>query len=354
MVSSKHIAILATSILGLVSAKKCKPQEPSSTKSTPISTPTDTGIWLGSSTESTNTGTWLGFTTKTSTWLLSPTGSALGVSANENRLAVGPAPLTCWPASPNGSLCSKNGFVSKPFMDSTSQGPEASVVDCQGACTLMPGCTAFAYNAKTRNCYTSARPWAEADFVEDNGDGSIEWSQIECLDCFDNSILNLGFEEDSSVDSWTLEGDLDLGWFLDNPAVPVNYNRALRIGEPTAFADATATYNPTFPIKASVQYQFGYRLRIDRSNHIVTPFDAVTFYVSTNDEVVYEFTPQGSKDTSIEGKEKFTLLGGEEGDATFQIGIKGTRSGLDYYFDYIYITWIYIRDLHKPIEDIIS
>ncbi|KAK7414072.1 hypothetical protein QQX98_007015 [Neonectria punicea] len=334
MVSYRHIAVLATSVLGLASAKKCKPQQPSTTKSTPESSSTNTGIWLGSSTKTVPEPS----SSASSAWLASPTKAALGLSVAGNWADVGPAPLTCYPTTADGAVCFKNGFVNTDWLLNTYQGPEASEQDCEGACSLTPGCTALSYNVDTGICYTSTRPFSEADFTPDDG-GSFSWAQMECLDCFDNSILNLGFEDDSSINDWTLEGDLDLGWFLDNPEVPVNVNRALRIGEPTAFADATATYNPTFAIKTGIPYQFGYRLRIDRNNHIVTPFDAVTFYISTNDEVVYEFTPQGAKGDTIQGKEKFTLNGGEEGDATFQIAIKGTRGGLDYYFDYVYVTW---------------
>ncbi|KAK7429707.1 hypothetical protein QQZ08_003733 [Neonectria magnoliae] len=318
MVSHKHITIL-----------------PSTTKSTPESSSTNTGIWLGSSTKTVPEPS----SSVSSAWLASPTQATLGLSIAGNWADVGPAPLTCWPTTADGAVCSKNGFVNSDWLKNTYQGPEASEQDCEGACTLTPGCASLSYNGETGICYTSTRPFSEADFTPDGGQGSFTWSQIECLECFDNSVLNLGFEDDSSTNDWTLEGDLDLGWFLDNPEVPANMNRALRIGEPTAFADATTTYNPTFAIKTGIQYQFGYRLRIDRNNHIVTPFDAVTFYISTNDEIVYEFTPQGAKGDTIQGKEKFTLNGGEEGDATFQIAIKGTRGGLDYYFDYAYVTW---------------
>ncbi|KAH6892386.1 hypothetical protein B0T10DRAFT_594094 [Thelonectria olida] len=253
---------------------------------------------------------------------------------------VGPAPLTCFPhtATPD-VLCSKNGFVSQKFMDSAYIGPEASEADCKGRCSVTPSCTAFAYSEKRGDCYVGTQPWPVADFEPDDGEGSMSWSQRECYDCYDNAVLNLGFQDgDEAVDDWTLDGDLDLGWFLDRPAVPWNTDRGLRIGEPETPAAATATYLTSFPLRP-IPYKFGYKLRITRNEEAEQPFDAVTFYISTGDEVIFEFTPKASGAEFIEGKELLEVLPGNEGDATLSIVVSGTGKGLDYYFDYLWVSW---------------
>ncbi|KAM5376947.1 hypothetical protein ACJZ2D_005291 [Fusarium nematophilum] len=80
-------------------------------------------------------------------------------------------------------------------------------------------------------------------------------------------------------------------------------------------------------------------MRVERNNYLTKNYDAITFMISTNDEIVYEFTPKRSDITPLFGIEEFTLFGGEEGDATLSISVNGSGHGYDYYFDYLYVTW---------------
>ncbi|KAF7549263.1 hypothetical protein G7Z17_g6495 [Cylindrodendrum hubeiense] len=340
MVPSNPIAILVTSFLGLVAAAKCKPH-------TTLSTLTTTGSWLTGvpAPSSTLTGAWLGSSNTES--VPEPAATPSGALRSSSEVVPigngGFVPLSCYPnpATLQSSVCAVEGFVDANWIKFAYSGPAADDRECLRDCTITNGCTAYAYD-KHGDCFINTLPWTDAHFTKDNAGGGKDWSQVECYECYDNSVLKLDFE-DGYFEDWGFEWNDEFLWFMDSPAVPESVGRALRVGEPQG-ADtkgdvATVTYLNTFHLNAGTQYTFGFRMRVLRNNYLIKNYDAVTFMISTNDEIVYEYTPQRTNDENLQDYQKFTLHSSESGEATLSIVVTGSGHGYDYYFDHLFVTW---------------
>ncbi|KAF4996417.1 hypothetical protein FDECE_12453 [Fusarium decemcellulare] len=377
MLSLKQLTLLAAALLCPVSARNCKPEKLKTT----LETLTKTGTWITGvpapssvddgvsltgvpAPSSTATGTWLGSSNNDS---IPGPSSTVALGSSKTPIPIGGGgivPLTCYPSanSPKDTICGSTGFVDMKYMTSTYTGPATSELECMRFCTMTQSCSAFSYDAETNLCLVGTRPWSDADFTPDNGPGAKSWDQAECWECYDSrfptshdpsaplstntpaldSILKLDFE-DGNIDDWTLEANFDFDWFMDSPEAAAPQGRALRIGEPQG-ADAkgeqaTATYGETFYLTGGKTYTFAYKMRVENNNYLVKNYDAITIYISTNDEIIYEFTPKRSDAIPLQGFEEFTPHSTEEGEATLSVTITGIGHGFDYYFDSFVVTW---------------
>ncbi|CAM1509563.1 Fc.00g033020.m01.CDS01 [Cosmosporella sp. VM-42] len=366
MVSFDSVVVLATSLLGTVTAYETTLKTVTTTASclTITSSPSSeadepclTGVPAPSSDagsslsgvpapSSTITGPWLGSSNTESISEPEATNSkALGVS---HVVPIGQGdfvPLSCFPKKsqdvPQGTICAKEGFIASNWMNNAYSGPADTEFDCLRDCTMTRGCTAWAYD-NYGICWIGTRPWAEADFIADNDGGGKTWNQVECYECYDNTIFRLDFE-DGKFDDWLYEWDESLNWLMDSPNIDLD--RALRIGEPedngTLGKEARVIYSKTFPLESLNPYYFGYKMRIERNNDLVKNYDSVTFTISTNDEIVYEFTPEQAESEFSQGFHEFSLLSKlDMGEATFSIWVSSTGHGYDYYFSHFFVSLV--------------
>ncbi|KAH7139802.1 hypothetical protein B0J13DRAFT_558502 [Dactylonectria estremocensis] len=255
----------------------------------------------------------------------------------------GHAPKSCKAVAPPpaGRTCGVEGYINQA--DQSGRWPpqkKNNLKECATLCFSGPDCTAFRYR-QDGNCQIFTQEFSSYGFNASTS-GSY-WYQKECFECSDDgTVLDIDFR-DNDVSDWCLTDDVDDSFELDIQTA--DGLSSLRVRELATEGEAQVEYLTEFQVDAGT-YEMVFNVRsnlpVGRQTGVPdTDFKLLTFYVSTNDRVIFETIPVDGVWNGGEGwykfSSKFVVQRGEEGAATLSFAVHASGSQLDWYLGYLYI-----------------
>lgn len=150
-----------------------------------------------------------------------------------------------------------------------------------------------------------------------------------------NALVDVDFTSPDSVSDWSLTSDPKGSFYLDHDTIagqPV-----FRIIGNAASGSAITTYAPTFQLEADASYKLEFKMRTSLPTQ--TDLSLLTFGVATDDEVVFEYSPEGGvqvADWTIYTAQ-FTIQAREAGEGSLLFKMDASMLPLNWYFSYIYL-----------------
>ncbi|KAH7129289.1 hypothetical protein EDB81DRAFT_764436 [Dactylonectria macrodidyma] len=275
--------------------------------------------------------------------------SIVSVSSSAASVATpgsqgGHAPKSCKAVAPPpaGRTCGVEGYINQA--DQSGRWPpqkKDSLKECATLCFSGPDCTAFRYR-QDGNCQIFTQEFSSYGFTA--GTSGSYWYQKECFECSDDgTVLGIDFH-DNDVSNWCFTGDVDDSFELDIQTS--DGLSSLRVRELATQGVAQVEYLTEFQVESETTYEMVFNVRsnlpVGRQTGLPdTDFKLLTFYVSTNDKVIYETIPVDGVWNGGEGwfkfSSKFVVQSGEKGAATLSFAVHASGSQLDWYLGYLYI-----------------
>ncbi|KAF7556258.1 hypothetical protein G7Z17_g1533 [Cylindrodendrum hubeiense] len=248
--------------------------------------------------------------------------------------AAAPAQCTAIDPAPEGVVCGASGFVQNPAGKLFAV-ERLSLEGCSNYCGSNDACNTFQYrNTNEGSCVLYGDVLSDMRFSNDD----FSWDNFyekSCFECSKNTLIDLDFNVDQSTEDWSMTQDVEDSFFFDN--LNVGGRNVFRVLDAADSGSATITYTPTFQLEAGPTYRLQFMLRTNLPDK--TDFSLLTFYLATNEEIVFEYTPSGGTQVGEATlfSTDFTLEQRDAGEGTFLFNAKSSGLPLDWYFNYLYI-----------------
>ncbi|KPM34839.1 hypothetical protein AK830_g11728 [Neonectria ditissima] len=267
------------------------------------------------------------FSPKPSTFLaLSALAAVVSADAPAVCSAVDPAP--------DGLVCGATGDI-KNLDGRLTAIEQLSVEQCSNYCGTMAGCTTFQYrDTSGGRCVLFSSTPSDLGYLDD----TYSWDQfyeMGCFECSTNAVVDIDFSTLENLDDFSMTMDTEDTFFFDTQTVEAQ--TVFRVLEATDSGSALVSYAPKFQLEADATYKLGFQVK---SNHPdETDLSLLSFYVSTNDEIIFEYSPVGGNKMGSWStfSPEFTVreVDAGEGDLSIQFHASGLQ--LDWFFSYIYL-----------------
>ncbi|KAK7422506.1 hypothetical protein QQX98_001518 [Neonectria punicea] len=248
--------------------------------------------------------------------------------------AVAPSVCSAFDPSPDGLICGDAGDI-KNLNERLTAIEQLSVEQCANYCGTMAGCTTFQYrDTSGGRCVLFSSSLTDLGYLDDPYSWDVLY-EMGCFECSNNALIDIDFSTLETLDDFSMTMDTEDTFFFDTQSLEAQ--TVFRVLEATDSGAALVSYAPKFQLEADATYKLGFQVKTNHPDE--TDLSLLSFYVATNDEIIFEFSPENANKMGgwSTFSPEFTVRAVDAGEGDFSIQFHASGLQLDWFFSYIYL-----------------